>query len=116
MASKSSLSHELLGREVILRVGNRRHSRHVKTAEDRVLLACTSLMHIFSSKASHHPTHVHGIADHLRVEHGLYVIELLLMVPKISIQRPYLLFLLYYGRLLAVILPLKVVLHLAHYL
>jgi len=38
------------------------------------------------------------------------------MVSKISIQRPYLLLLLYYGRLLAVILPLKVVLHLAHYL
>ena len=63
-------------------------------------------MHIFSSKASHHATHVHGIADHLRVEHRLNVIELLLMVSKVSIQRPYLLFLLYYCRLLAVILPL----------
>jgi len=106
MVSKSSLSHELLGREVILRVGNRCHSRNVKTAKNRVLLTCTSLMHIFSSKPSHHATHVHGIADHLRVEHGLNVIKLLLMVSKISIKRPYLLLLLYYGRLLAVILPL----------
>jgi hypothetical protein len=73
-------------------------------------------MHIFSSKASHHSTHIHGIAYHLRVEHGLNVIELLLMISKISIQSPYLLFLLYYGSLLAVILPLKVILHLAHYL
>jgi hypothetical protein len=38
------------------------------------------------------------------------------MVSKVSIQRPYLLFLLYNCRLLAVILPLQVVLHLAHYL
>ena len=116
MASKYALSHEFLRREVILRVSNRPHSRHVKTAKNRVLLACTSLMHIFPSKASNHATHVHGIAGHLRVEHGLNVIELLLMVSKISIHGPYLLFLLYYDRLLAVILPLKVILHLAHYL
>ncbi len=38
------------------------------------------------------------------------------MVSKISIQCPYLLFLLYYYSLLAVVLPLKVIFHLAHYL